>query len=59
MKREKIVERRSGVLHKVEFLMYKENLPYGQNSVQLSQQEHKILKYAHAACIPLVGAIHG
>jgi hypothetical protein len=53
MKKEKIVEQRSSVLYKVEFLMCNKNLPYGRSNVQLSQQEHKSLKYTRAASILL------
>jgi hypothetical protein len=53
IKEEKIVERRSGVLYKVEFLMYNKNLPYGRSNVHLSQQGVKSLKYTRAASILL------
>jgi len=35
--------------------MCKENLPYGQSNVYISQQSHKTLKYARAFSIFLIG----
>jgi hypothetical protein len=51
MKKEKFAEHQSIVLSKVEFLTCNRNLPYGQNNVHVSQQEHKSLKYMRASSI--------